>query len=116
MMGRKAMTDIKQKLVFAMLILMIILAFCIIMNSNFVKAGDNSVNAGVSYDKYYKCIALEYGDTLWGIAAEYKGSHYESTYDYIDEVIAINHLTTDKIHAGQYLTIPYYSNCNEIGY
>ena len=48
------------------------------------------------------------GDTLWGIAKEYRGDDYDSIYDYIDEVMSINGLTSDQIHAGQYLTVAYY--------
>ena len=33
---------------------------------------------------------------------------YDSIYDYIDEVMSINGLTSDQIHAGQYLTVAYY--------
>ena len=41
--------------------------------------------------------------------AYYKLGHcYDSIYDYIDEVMSINGLTSDQIHAGQYLTVAYY--------
>lgn len=99
----------KQKFISGLLILIITLMFNIIVNSNFVKAEDNSANTD-GCNKCYKSIVLEYGDTLWGIATEYKGIYYESTQDYIDEVMSINHLTTDKIHAGQYLAVPYYES------
>ena len=58
--------------------------------------------------KSYKSMRLEPGDTLWGIALEHKGSRYASAQDYIDEVMEINGLTSDRIHADRYLTIPYY--------
>lgn len=100
----------KQKLISGLLILIITLMFNIIVNSNFARAEDDSVNGESDSSKCYKSVMLEYGDTLWGIAAEYKDIYYESAQDYIDEVMLINHLTTDQIHAGQYLTIPYYNN------
>lgn len=114
MMGSMSMTGKKkvknQKLISGLSILIITLIFSIIMNSNFAMAEDNFADRESDCSKCYKSIVLEYGDTLWGIAAEYKGTHYESIQDYIDEVMLINHLATDKIHAGQYLTIPYYSS------
>ena len=58
--------------------------------------------------KYYKSIELEYGDTLWDIAMEYRDSHYDSIQDYIRELKEINNLLTDDIHADRYLTVVYY--------
>lgn len=61
--------------------------------------------------KYYTSIQLEKGDTLWNIANEYMSDEYASTDEYIAEVCALNSISaTDPIHAGQYLTVPYYSN------
>ena len=107
-----------QKMISGLLILIITLMFNIIVNCNFAKAEDNSVNTDPSDNKCFKSVVLEYGDTLWGIAAEYKGDYYECSQDYIDEVRSINHLTTDKIYAGQYLTVPYYEtyDCHSEGY
>ena len=34
---------------------------------------------------------------------------YDSKDEYINEVMNINHLATDKIFEGNYLCIPYYS-------
>lgn len=47
---------------------------------------------------------IRYGE----FAKEYRGDDYDSIYDYIDEVMSINGLTSDQIHAGQYLTVAYY--------
>ncbi|MBO5291740.1 MAG: LysM peptidoglycan-binding domain-containing protein [Lachnospiraceae bacterium] len=61
------------------------------------------------YYKYYSSIVVESGDTLWSIAREHMGSQYETTSDYVKEVMQMNSLTNDKIVAGQHLVIPYYS-------
>ena len=61
-----------------------------------------------SSKKYYKCITIEEGDTLWDIANEYKTEEYASTQAYIDEVLAMNNLNTDVIVDGTNLLIPYY--------
>ena len=60
--------------------------------------------------KYYTCIRVEQGDTLWNIAGEYMGEAYRSRSDYIREVQHINHLSGEYIRCGQYITIPYYSS------
>lgn len=59
--------------------------------------------------KYYTSIMIESGDTLWTIAAEYMGEHYESESDYIEEVMRMNALRDETIYAGQHLVIPYYA-------
>ncbi len=60
--------------------------------------------------KYYTSIRIEEGDTLWSIADTYYDPSYEEITSYIEEVRSMNHLLSeDDIHAGQYLTIPYYS-------
>lgn len=59
--------------------------------------------------KYYTSITVSDGDTLWSLASEYKGNHYESSSAYIEEVMNINALTNETIYTGQHLIIPYYS-------
>lgn len=60
--------------------------------------------------KYYTSVEVQAGDSLWSIAQEYADiDAYHSYRDYISEVKQINHLTGEDIHAGQYLTVPYYS-------
>ena len=60
--------------------------------------------------KYYTSIEVTNGDTLWTIASEYMGKHYESKSDYIEEVMYMNALKDETIYTGQHLVIPYYSN------
>lgn len=59
--------------------------------------------------KYYKSITVEHGDSLWSIAKENISAEYVSVDAYIDEVRFINSLSGTTIHAGNSLTIPYYS-------
>lgn len=58
--------------------------------------------------RYYKSILIEPGDTLWEIALEFKDARYGSTQEYVDELMEINGLTSDRIHAGRFLTVSYY--------
>ncbi|MCI8514837.1 MAG: LysM peptidoglycan-binding domain-containing protein [Lachnospiraceae bacterium] len=64
---------------------------------------------GEVYYKYYTSIRIEEGDTLWGLAREYGNEACQSVPSYIQEVKKMNHLTDDRIHAGRYLTVFYYS-------
>ena len=60
--------------------------------------------------KYYTSIQIAYGDSLWSIAEEYRTAEYADIYSYIEEVMEINHLSSDRLQAGDKLCIPYYSS------
>lgn len=57
---------------------------------------------------YYKSIQIQEGDSLWGIANQYKKGSSMDTHEYIDHLKQMNSLKKDTIHAGQYLTVVYY--------
>lgn len=60
--------------------------------------------------KYYTNIEIQHGDTLWDIAdAHMDSAHYMSRTDYMNEVMSLNHMVTDRLVTGQKLIIPYYS-------
>lgn len=58
--------------------------------------------------KYFKSVQIQTGDTLWSIADEYVSEEYASKEAYIKEVKEMNALTSNEIHSGNYLVIPYY--------
>lgn len=57
--------------------------------------------------KYYKSIQIQPGDNLWDIASLYITEDYDSVSSYIEEIKEINSLSTDELHAGEYLVIVY---------
>lgn len=67
-----------------------------------------AATAQISY-KYYTSVQIQKGDTLWTIAGDYITDDYADMNEYIDELRALNHIQEDRIHAGEYLTVPYYS-------
>ena len=46
--------------------------------------------------KYYTCISIKAGDSLWDIADEYMTDEYISKQEYIDEVVSINKLDDES--------------------
>ena len=95
---RKIRTLILSILTFTMVMVWILSAFTSRANEN-----------KKSY-KYYTSIEVNTGDSLWTIAGEHMGTTFESKKEYINEVKEINHLTDDKITAGEQLIVPYYSH------
>ncbi len=81
----------------------VVLAFC---GFRFVYAHDEP-DKDPSVCTCYKSIEIASGDTLWSIAEEYADDSYENSQHYIAEVKKINHLESDVIHQGQFLTVPY---------
>ncbi len=59
--------------------------------------------------KYYTSVSIQAGDTIWSIAKSYRTAECGDLDDYIEEICSLNHISGDDIHAGQYLTVPYYS-------
>jgi hypothetical protein len=62
--------------------------------------------------KYYKCITVPSGASLWSLSEDYMDvAYYESVSTYMNEVRHINRLDTeDTLLTGQSLILPYYSS------
>lgn len=83
------------------------LAFGVIVLSGLDDTG--KVSASTSNQKYFICVDIEEGDTLWTIADVYITEEYSSVDDYIDEIKELNGLSNDKIFCGATLVVPYYA-------
>lgn len=98
----------QEKMILIAVAAFLALFVSICAGTRLVKAQDEESQKSVLY-KYYKSIEISAGDTLWKIAEDYADNGM-STKDYIQELKAMNHLTTDEIHEGQYLTVAYYES------
>ena len=92
--------------------LILMMTVCLVVTGSIsvsgFRASAKDDSADVSY-KYYKSITVNNHDTLWSIAEEYMDEeHYDSITEYIEEVKRMNSLTSDTIHYGEHLIIPYY--------
>lgn len=105
---RRKVAVLKRRiLILAVTIILIVLG--VLIGSNLSAAFRNkAANERISY-KYYTSIQVEVGENLWNIAGKYFSDEYASRQDYMEELIAVNNLKDDTIYAGQYLTVPYYS-------
>lgn len=63
--------------------------------------------------KIMKPYKVEKGDTLYGISKKFMDSHYNSTKDFLQEVMQINNLHDDVIIENQTLYIPIYIESEE---
>ena len=68
-----------------------------------------SSSSSVRGYKYYTAVTVQYGDTLWDLAAAHMTDTYPSVKSYIREVKRINSMKSDTIYYGQKLILPYYS-------
>lgn len=103
---RKIVRRQKTMLFAAMLFLTIIgLSFCF----SFITNAD-AVQTPHRY-KYYTDVTVEWGDSLWDIAAEYMTEEYDSASAYVREVQKLNDIwNIHEIYSGQKLIVPYYSD------
>ncbi len=58
----------------------------------------------------YQSVHITNKDTLWSIASEHYTKDYQSIPAYIKEIKRCNRLTSDTIHAGSFLLVPYYAH------
>lgn len=104
---RRARALAKRRMILLLTTVLLITVGTIVFGSCFSLAQESDIAAKNQY-KYYTSITIEQGDSLWSIAEEYKTDQYESTQEYIDELVLVNNLTSETIHAGQHLMIAYY--------
>lgn len=100
--------QIRQRVILTLAAVLVMLVFAFSWLSNTARADTGLEKLSL---KYFDCIEVKYGDTLWDIAQTYgDAEHYKSTRDYMDEVAGINHLSSRELKAGQLLIVPYYSD------
>ena len=54
---------------------------------------------------YYKCVAIQSGDTLWGIAQKYKTEDQKIEH-MIQEIMVLNEMRSENIRSGESLIVP----------
>lgn len=59
--------------------------------------------------KTIETIQIASGDTIWDLAKQYYTKECGDFKGYVAEIKKSNGLTSDKIHTGNYLIIPYYT-------
>lgn len=104
---RRVRVVAKRRMFLLLAMILFITIGSVIFGSIFSSAQANAEESGIEY-KYYKSIVIKDGDTLWSIAKEYETDAYKSTQEYINELVALNNLTSDEIQEGQHLMIAYY--------
>lgn len=100
--------EIHRNLLLALISAILILSIFLIAGNIALFSRSKAAPMDHSY-KYYTSIEIQKGDTLWSIAEEHVTAEYASIQDYVAELKELNGLGDDGIHAGQYLTISYYS-------
>lgn len=93
-----------------------ILILCMVVISVLVLLGSSirafaSSGSSEEYHKYYTCITLESGDTLWDLADDYVIDGVMSRQDFMKEACRLNHISKDTVlKAGDTLAIAYFSS------
>lgn len=105
---QKRQQQVKRNIITLIVSAFIVITISILLASFSTEAND--MEHQPSY-KYFKSIEIAKGDTLWSIANDnIDYEHYKNTFEYVNEVKQMNSLTSDKIVAGSYIIVPYYSS------
>lgn len=62
--------------------------------------------------KLVASIEIQKGDTLWSIASDFYSDEYDDMNDYIEEIMYSNGMTSDEIHTGNYIIVPYFADAS----
>lgn len=90
------------------IVIIVIISLGILLGTG-ISALASSKEDPAAYNKYYTSICVEAGDTLWTIADEYIMDLDIDKTEYIAEICELNHIDGDKIVAGEYIVVSYYS-------
>lgn len=90
------------------IVVIIIISLGILLGTG-ISALASSKEDPASYNKYYKSVCVESGDTLWTIADDYIQNLNIDKLDYIEEICELNQIDGDHIQAGEYIVVAYYS-------
>lgn len=105
---QKRQQQVKRNIMTLIISALAIISLSILLISFSTEAND--MEHQPSY-KYFKSVEVAKGDTLWSIAKDnIDYEYYKNTYDYVNEVKRMNSLTSDRIVAGSYIIVPYYSS------
>ena len=105
---QKRQQQVKRNIMTLIISALAIISLSILLISFSTEAND--MEHQPSY-KYFKSVEVAKGDTLWSIAKDnIDYEYYNNTYDYVNEVKRMNSLTSDRIVAGSYIIVPYYSS------
>ena len=90
-------------------ILVGLLIACSIILSLSIISTKVTAQRAINREKYVTSVKIEKGDSLWSIASQYFTEEYDDMNSYIDEIKYSNGLTSEVIHEGSYIIVPYYS-------
>ncbi len=96
------------------MIILGVFLFTVILLSFFNISTQVIAEKSPSKEKLVTSVKIEQGDSLWSIAETYMTEEYSDIYTYIDEIKRSNGLTSDVIHEGAYIIVPYYPSATEI--
>jgi hypothetical protein len=103
--SRRVISFIKR---YQYMVMIGILAICVTIISIIMISTHVSAKKLTEREKTVVSIKIEKGDTLWSIASEHITDEYNDIHTYIKEIMKSNGLTSDTIHEGRYIIVPYY--------
>jgi len=89
-----------------------LLLFALLLLSVFFFSKTVTAQRSTERTKLVASVEVQKGDTLWSIATKYVSDEYDDMNEYIDEIKSSNGLSSDTIHVGNYIIVPYYADAS----
>lgn len=106
---RKRLSPRQRQIIFRKICALVSVIVLTISLTLLISGCFSKAQAADNYNKYFKSVTIERGETLYDYADRYADFHYDSAEEYISEVAKINSINPDRIIAGNNIIIPYYS-------
>ncbi len=91
-----------------MIFIWLIIASSIVLSLSIIST-EVTAQRTVACEKSVTSVKIEKGDSLWSIASQYFTEECGNMNSYIEEIMYSNGLTSDVIHEGNYIIVPYYT-------
>lgn len=96
---------VQNKIYAILLTCVVIICFGVIIGNKSVSSASTEPHKQLNYIS----VEIQPGDSLWSIAEQYYTDDWADIPTYMEQIKEFNDLTNDRIHAGNYLSVPYFN-------
>ena len=102
--------QLRRRIITFVIMISVVVFISIFLSFSFMSDAKN--NGEHKDNRYYSCVSIKAGDTIWSIAEQNMDlMHYNNVESYVRDIASVNKIRTDsELISGTSLIIPYYSD------